>query len=1013
MFALDWVVRFSSEGDRMKQVPAWLSVWAIVAVGCSGVHAADLPAAPFPSSAVAVTNWTGFYVGSHVGAAASDSAWNSISGGGAALAGGAFYGHGVSGNAIAGIQGGYNAQFGSYVLGIEGDASFGSINGLARCLRGTYACTSRIDELWTLAARFGYAAGDLLFYGKAGAAWADVNRRMVSGNFVNVLEESETRTGWLLGASVEYAFLPGLSGKIEYNYADFGNRSLTMADQFGDVSNVSIGQTAHLVKVGLNYRLGAASVSAAPLPGVPLPQWSWTGIYLGVHAGGGFGSNDWESATGALLAASTSGGFPGRGDSSGLFGGGQIGANYQVGRWVAGVEASAAAADIGGYAKCATDIGTRRNFTCHNELSSLGTITGRLGQTWGNLLIYGKAGAAWATGSSDLQRAGSASRFTESGTRWGWVTGTGLEYALSPNLSAFVEYNHVDFGTKDTAYVDQFGNASEVGFKQKLDLVKAGLNYRLGSGAPTLGAGSDVPLFVKAAALPLGWQIEAGTRYWGSSGRMQKDLNDNVQPSRLNSRLIYGDQTGHSLEAFVRVDHASGLFAKANLGLGHLVSGQLNDEDFPSEVNYSNTISEMRDGRMAFGSADIGYNFINDGGRKLGGFVGYRSFYQTGNGFGCRQIATDFDTCGVPFPTNFVGLSETESWRGVALGLNVRAPLTERLRLEVDAAYLPYVNRAGFDNHWFRADINPQSEVGHGWGTQFEAILSYAVTDRFSVGVGGRYWYFATDSASTIFPREATTSPMQFYAERYGGFVQTSYKFGDLDAAETSAAGITKAPSRNVSVNWTGLYVGASVGAGWGRTTYADPFPTPTTGDRVDLGGALLGGQIGANYQFGNLVAGVEASANWANIRGTNTCFGAYPNPVVAGFDCGSKIDAIGALTARGGYAIDRTLLYVKGGAAWDRQQDQFNTVGVGGTTLANTSTNWGWTIGGGLEYALAPSWSMALEYKYFDFGASPAFTTSVTPALDGVNLAPQSNRLQTVSLGVNYKFGPSLFAGD
>lgn len=134
---------------------------------------------------------------------------------------------------------------------------------------------------------------------------------------------------------------------------------------------------------------------------------------------------------------------------------------------------------------------------------------------------------------------------------------------------------------------------------------------------------------------------------------------------------------------------------------------------------------------------------------------------------------------------------------------------------------------------------------------------------------------------------------------------------------------------------------------------------------------------------------------------------------MVAGFNCGSRIDAIGAFTARGGYAIDRTLLYVKGGAAWDRQQDQFNTVGVGGTTLASTSTNWGWTVGGGLEYALAPSWSMALEYKYFDFGASPAFSTSVTPALDGVNLAPQTNKLQTVSLGVNYKFGPSLFARD
>lgn len=994
----------------MRIAAGWASV--CVVVGCAGAaHAADVPGgraslvkAP---GVAAAADWSGFYVGTHVGAAASDNAWNGASGPVLALPPQPlpFYGHGVSGNVISGFQAGYNLQAGRFVYGLEADASFGNIGGVAGCLGGAFACTTRMDDLWTVAARFGFAANDFLLYAKAGAAWADVKRRMASGGASAVLDGSETRTGWLVGLGAEYAFLPGLSAKIEYDYADFGSRSLAMTDQFGATSEVTVGQTAHLVKLGLNYRLGAASISAAPAPGVPLPQWSWTGIYIGAQAGGGFGRNQWESANGALLAISSSGGFPGSGDSSGLFGGGQIGANLQVGRWVVGVEASAAAADIGGYAKCATDVVAGSNFVCHNAITSLGTVAGRFGQSWGNLLIYGKAGAAWATGNSEAQQSGFASRFTESGTRWGWMTGTGLEYALSQNLSAFVEYNHVDFGTRDTRYADQFGNASVVGFNQKLDLVKAGINYRLGWGAPMLEAGAATPLFVKAPTLPLGWSVEAGTRYWGSSGRMQKDLNDNASPSRLNSRLIYANQTGHSLESFVRFDHTSGVFAKANLGLGHLVGGQLNDEDFPNQVTYSNTISEMRNSRLSFGSADVGYNFINDGGRKLGGFVGYRSLYQTGNGFGCLQIATDI-TCNVTIPTQFLGLSETESWRGVALGLNVRAPLSERLRLEVDAAYLPYVNRAGFDNHWFRADINPQAETGHGWGTQFEAILSYAVTDRFSVGVGGRYWYFATNSASTIFPGETAVAPMQFYSERYGGFVQTSYKFGDVDTAEAAARGIAKAPPHTAPVNWTGLYVGASVGSGWGLTTYADPFPTAPTGDRVDLGGALLGGQIGANYQVGHLVTGAEASVNWANIRGTNTCFGVYPDPVTAGFNCGSRIDAIGAFTARGGYAFDRTLLYVKGGAAWDRQQDQFNTIGVGGTILTNTRTNWGWTIGGGLEYALAPAWSMALEYKYFDFGASSVFSTSAPPALAGVNLAPQSNRLQTVSLGVNYKLG-------
>ncbi|MBB4383320.1 hypothetical protein GGD61_008019 [Bradyrhizobium sp. SBR1B] len=75
--------------------------------------------------------------------------------------------------------------------------------------------------------------------------------------------------------------------------------------------------------------------------------------------------------------------------------------------------------------------------------------------------------------------------------------------------------------------------------------------------------------------------------------------------------------------------------------------------------------------------------------------------------------------------------------------------------------------------------------------------------------------------------------------------------------------------------NWTGVYLGGTTGAGKGRSHYADPFPTPASGDYADLASALFGGQIGINYQTGSWVLGLEASGYWANIRGTNTCFGA------------------------------------------------------------------------------------------------------------------------------------------
>jgi opacity protein-like surface antigen len=250
---------------------------------------------------------------------------------------------------------------------------------------------------------------------------------------------------------------------------------------------------------------------------------------------------------------------------------------------------------------------------------------------------------------------------------------------------------------------------------------------------------------------------------------------------------------------------------------------------------------------------------------------------------------------------------------------------------------------------------------------------------------------------------------MKFYSERYGGFLQASYKFGDLDTAENKATAIYKAPA--TLIDWTGLYLGGQVGSGKGRSRYADPFPTPVSGDYADLGGAMVGGQVGLNYQTGSWVLGLEASGNWANIQGTNTCFGTFPIAQIAGYNCGSQIDALGALTGRVGYAFDRTLLYVKGGSAWDRQTNQFNTytngtaaIGAGGALMTSGATNRGWTVGGGLEYALLPNWSMALEYKYYDFGKSSVFTTAVPAGLTGVSLSPRSTTVQTVSLGVNYR---------
>lgn len=190
---------------------------------------------------------------------------------------------------------------------------------------------------------------------------------------------------------------------------------------------------------------------------------------------------------------------------------------------------------------------------------------------------------------------------------------------------------------------------------------------------------------------------------------------------------------------------------------------------------------------------------------------------------------------------------------------------------------------------------------------------------------------------------------------------------------------------------WAGLYLGANVGAGWGTKEWASTSVLTQT--NYGMNGALAGGQIGYNWQAGWVVLGVEADANWADLKGKGSIW--------ASTYYTSKVDSLGTIVGRIGGTFDRALLYVLAGGAWAHQKDTFTIPSVYGTS--STDFRWGWTLGGGVELAFTPQWSGKIQYNYLDFGTNA--TTFIDPR-DGRGFTLDlTQRIHTVKVGLNYHF--------
>ncbi len=202
-------------------------------------------------------------------------------------------------------------------------------------------------------------------------------------------------------------------------------------------------------------------------------------------------------------------------------------------------------------------------------------------------------------------------------------------------------------------------------------------------------------------------------------------------------------------------------------------------------------------------------------------------------------------------------------------------------------------------------------------------------------------------------------------------------------AADLSVAPIYKAPPMVAApaYNWSGFYLGANAGGAWSTSSWNSVGSTNGSG-------GLAGGTAGVNWQTGRAVFGVEGDIDWANVKGTNT---SATCPV----GCTTQNDWLSTVRGRAGYAFDRVLPYLTGGLAVG--DIKASTPGFAGAT----TTNAGWTAGGGLEFALSNNWTAKAEYLHVDLGNMNCGFNCGGAASNNVSM-----REDVVRGGLNFRFG-------
>ena len=179
--------------------------------------------------------------------------------------------------------------------------------------------------------------------------------------------------------------------------------------------------------------------------------------------------------------------------------------------------------------------------------------------------------------------------------------------------------------------------------------------------------------------------------------------------------------------------------------------------------------------------------------------------------------------------------------------------------------------------------------------------------------------------------------------------------------------------------DWTGPYLGLQGGYGWGENDVSATDSEDSTEEVIlfdaaiangrdgdmDLEGFIGGLHLGYNWQSDALVLGVEGDIEFSDMDGDTDVVDAMGTKIGS---VEQEIDWLGSLRLRAGFAADRALFYATGGLAVGGVELTLKD-GDGDEFASNSETNWGWTLGGGVEYAFTDDLSARIEYRYTDLG--------------------------------------------